>query len=321
MSAQILGETGNFRKRKISFLGGTFDEIYPHIPKFEFGALTLGNDEPVNPYLRTIIRKPRTRLERAMPVATVSNTYTLLQHRKVAVIVAKALRDMGLPYRELNCELGLTDFGELMVFRMYLPDDVSFVGADKHRMGLRVECFNSVDTSYRLVVLFGWLRFVCMNGLVIGDTLTEVRQLHSGSMNLNKISEGLKNGLALVEQDRKRLENWEKKKLDASSVRFWVDHDVKDCWGAKAAARVFHIAQSGCDVELPNPFSEGLPSEKPIRFLSRVPGQPNLSSTVYDLTQVLSFVATGRQNFERRVDGQADVPRLIEKYLERANSA
>jgi Domain of unknown function (DUF932) len=33
-------------------------------------------------------------------------------------------------------------------------------------LGLRLECFNSVDGSSRLVILFGWLRFVCTNGLV-----------------------------------------------------------------------------------------------------------------------------------------------------------
>ena len=74
-------------------------------------------------------------------------------------------------------------------FRIYLGDSYSFTDMHKEKLDLRLECFNSVDGSSRLVILFGWLRFVCSNGLVIGETKIEIKERHGQNLDLNSIAE------------------------------------------------------------------------------------------------------------------------------------
>jgi hypothetical protein len=93
----------------------------------------------------------------------------------------------------------------------------------------------------------------------------------------------------------------------------WADDHVSEDRGKKAAARVFHICDSGKDIEIVDPFALGAATEKPIRYLAPVPGAPKRASTKYDVAQALSFVATQRKNAEERVAWQNVIPRLLEQ--------
>jgi hypothetical protein len=70
------------------------------------------------------------------------------------------------------------------------------------------------------------------------------------------------------------------------------DAHVSEEWGKKAAARVFHICDSGKDIEIDDPFALGAATEKPIRYLAPVQRAPERALTKYDVAQALSFVAT-----------------------------
>lgn len=74
-------------------------------------------------------------------------------------------------------------------------------------MDLRLECFNSVDGSSRLVVLLGWRRLVCSNGMVIGETMVDLHDIHNQSLTLEPIPEIIRGGLSKVGQDLARLRN------------------------------------------------------------------------------------------------------------------
>ena len=82
--------------------------------------------------------------------------------------------------------------------------------------------------------------------------------------------------------------------------------------GKKAAARVFHICDAGKDIEIEDPFAPGKATQKPVRYLERVPESPERAATKYDVSQALSFVATRRRDAEERVSRQADIPQLLE---------
>ena len=86
---------------------------------------------------------------------------------------------------------------------------------------------------------------------------------------------------------------------------------VSEEWGKKAAARVFHICDSGKDIDIDDPFALGAATEKPIRYLAPVPGASTRASTKYDVAQAMSFVATHRKNTEERVFWQDSIPRLL----------
>lgn len=206
-----------------------------------------------------------------------------------------------------------------MNFRIYFPEDYSFTEAHGLKLDLRLECFNSVDGSSRLVILFGWYRLICSNGLVIGETKIEIKERHGQSLDLASIPERIRPALEAVEADRARMERWQAEQVAIDDIAPWADGSVTKKWGKRAATRVFHICDSGKDIEIGDPFAPGAATEKPIRYLARVPGSPERAATKYDVSQALSFVATRRNNSEERVARQADIPRLLKHLPEHAS--
>ena len=86
-----------------------------------------------------------------------------------------------------------------------------------------------------------------------------------------------------------------------STIATWADSHLSEEWGTKAAARVFHICDSGKDVEIDSLFAGGAATKKPIRYAANVPGCPERATTKYDVSQAMSFVATQRNNTEERL--------------------
>ena len=89
-------------------------------------------------------------------------------------------------------------------------------------------------------------------------------------------------------------------------IATWADEKLSENWGKKAAARVFHICDSGDDIELKDPFASEKAIEKPARYIGQVPGSPKRAATKYDVSAALSFVATRRNNAEERVTRQGE---------------
>ncbi len=314
----ISSEQSRWRARDIKFVSGNLDQIFEHIPLFEFGDFSAGDGAGVNPLYKSIVRIPMTEYERPFPVAIVSPSYSLVQHRELADICVNAMAESGIRTTEMRFEVGLSQYAELMVFRIYLPERFNFKGRDGHSMGLRIECINSVDGSYRMVVLFGWLRFVCLNGMVIGRTLTEIREIHSGEMDLRKIVQGLQEGLSIARRDSEILSDWENVFPSIKTLSDWTNEVLAPKWGVLAAMRVFHISNSGHDVKLKVPFAEGNSTEKPVEYLDPVPGAKKTYETAYDVLQAMTFVASQRSNFEERVRWQSEVSGLIDTLITRS---
>jgi hypothetical protein len=176
-----------------------------------------------------------------------------------------------------------------MNLRIYFVDSYSFTDVHGTKLDLRLECFNSVDGSSRLVILFGWFRFVCANGLVIGETKIEIKERHNQSLELPSIPDRIRPALEAVKTDRSRMKKWQAEKVVMDDIAAWVDETLSKQWGKKAAARVFHICDSGKDIEI-DPFASGDATAKSIRYLDHVPGSPQRAATKYDVMQALSFV-------------------------------
>jgi Domain of unknown function (DUF932) len=220
----------------------------------------------------------------------------------------------GVDLSKVRCEIGLTELDEWMNLRLYFPEYYSYRPSDHNKLDLRVEIFNSVDGSSKLTLLLGWFRFVCSNGLVIGKTLTDIRDIHNQALDLIKFEDAIASGTLFAEQDKERLANWEHQPVEINELlRAWVDKTVSKGWGKKAACRVFHICKSGYDVEFADPFASGLASEKPVRQLGRVPGAAAPVANLYQVCQALSWVATRRLSAEERIDWQTSIPTLIEQ--------
>ena len=308
----LLQEHANWRSRKVQYSAGDWDAIQTVLPEFDLLPFNAGQDEPANPFLQTVMRRPLTAAERPIPVAVVSRNYSLAPHRHVAALCREGLIKAGIEPADLRYEVGLSELGEWMNFRIYFADSYSFTDVHGNKLGLRLECFNSVDGSSRLVILFGWLRFVCANGLVIGETKIEIKERHRQSLQLPSIPKRIRPALEVVKADRAKMKKWQAENVVMDDIKAWTDANLSEQWGKKAAARVFHICDSGMDVEI-DPFEPGAATAKPIRYLDCVPGSPQRAATKYDVMQALSYVATHRNNTEERVNRQADIPRLLER--------
>lgn len=314
----MMPEEALWRSRKVQYFAGSWEALESILPAFQLVPFSAGADEPPNPFLQSVIRLPLTTVERPMPVGVVSHTYSLAQHREVAALCRDGL--INVPHAkiepdELRYEVGLSELGEWMNFRIYLPERYEFTDSHREKLALRLECFNSVDGSSRLSVLFGWFRFVCANGLVIGKTKIEINERHGQSLQLQTLPERIRPALKEVEADRKRLKRWLDEPVGMDRIATWANGTLSEKWGKRASVRVFHICESGRDVEIDDPFAPGSATEKPVRHLSRVPGSPKRAETKYDVAQALSYVASGRNNTEERVARQADIPTLIEHLM------
>jgi len=315
---QVLDERAQWKTREIEYISGPLSALLKRVPTFEFSPFRVAEGEPENPYHHTVVRLPLGPAERKVPVALVSKSYALVQHQELIEHVVQALEANGIARNSVKYELGLTSLGELMVFRAYLESLKAFEGRDGEKMALRLECVNSVDGTYRLVVLLGWFRFICLNGLVIGRSLTEMRQTHSGKIEWRSISEALERGLCAAEADRSQLARLEDERCveDRGAFEDWVNTDVAQKWNKTAATKVFHATMRGVDVEVADAFSPEPPSNKPVHEHGPIPGAVAPCKTMYDVAQALSYVATRRAIFEDRLAWQAQIPDLLQRLRE-----
>ena len=307
----IQPETLRWRSREVCYYAGGWDDVLSVLPEFETVPFRAGPKDPSNPFLLTVSRKPSA-VEQPMPVGVVSHRYSLVQHRNVATRCREGLVSARVEPADLRYEVGVSQLGEWMNFRIYLPDKYSLCDSHGQKVDLRLECFNAVDGSSKLIVLFGWYRLVCANGMVIGESKIEIRERHGQPLEIDSIPERIASSLHAAQADKRRLEQWERTPIDVEDLGPWVDGPVTERWGKRAAARVLHICGTGHDVEIDD-FAPGAASEKPVRRRRPVAGSPTPARTNYDASQALSFVATRRNDADNRLGRQADIPALIRK--------
>jgi uncharacterized phage-associated protein len=310
---ETLDETGRWRARDVTYWAGPWSQVKKQIPTFKTDEFRATEKAPANPHLNVVVRVPRSNYEQPVPVGTVSKSYTLAQHAAVGEMCLEGIREAGVAADSLRCELGLTELGEWMNLRIYFPKAFSHMPKDGQQLDLRLECFNSVDGSSRLVIFLGWLRFVCSNGLVIGETKVELRDIHNMNMNLGKIPSLITDGLEFVQKDVNRISLWEGQQINRERFVPWVNKTLTGQWNKTAACRVFHICESGEDIKISEPFAPGEATEKPIVKLGSVPGAAKKAVSLYDVSQALSWVATKRNNPEEKVEWQLAIPKLIEQ--------
>lgn len=304
--------TARWRARNVAYMAGRWSALQRMVPRFSIEDFRVDVDGPSNPHILTVVRLPLSAPEKRMPVGTVSTTYALAQHHDVVDMCMKGIAYHGVQASELDCEVGLTELGEWMHFSAYFPDSFTFVPKDNKPVRLRLECFNSVDGSSRLIILFGWLRIVCSNGLIVGETKAALRDTHDENLNLQIIPKIISEGLAKVKVDMARLSGWDQHLVKMPIAERWFDTKLAETWGKKAACRAIHICRSGQDVEILDPFYGGAPSEKRVELTGPIPGAVYPACTLYDVSQVLSWIASRRKSVDERLEWTEAIPPLIE---------
>jgi Domain of unknown function (DUF932) len=241
-----------------------------------------------------------------------STTYQLGQHADVVEMCLAGIREHEIDPGLLRREVRLTPLGEWMNFRAYFPETFSHEPRDGNKLALRLECFNSVDGSSRLVILFSWLRLICTNGLMIRETKAALRDIHDENLDLDVIPKIISEGLKKAKADEVRLRQWEDSLVLLPKLDGWIDGHLAERWSKKAACRALHICPSGTDAEILDPFDGRKPTDKQVRLLNPAPGAPKGVKNLYDVCQALSWIATQRNNADERLEWQGHVPELIE---------
>ena len=299
----------------VTYHNGNLTDIRNHIPAFErcgFGLTQADNQlSRLNKRLDTIVRRPFGDDKAFVPVGVVSKDYALVQHGAVLDVVITAFENVKIPPAAVKAELRITEYGERMALSLYLPDEYRFDPGDGYPMALRLECLNSVDGSTRFRVLMGWLRLVCSNGLIIGVTHSDVRRRHIGDLGIAGVGAVLTSGLRESKTEKKNFEGWRKAEITLNRIVPWVDKDLRKEWGFKAAARTFHIARFGYDADVVGQYKGSTPATIDMQKTKRVPGAPHECRNLFDLSQILAWLAKERRDVQEQLEWREKIHELL----------
>ena len=297
---------------------GSLSEIRARLPSIDRRpfVVTLARQQipSVNPRLDLIVRLPFEDDKKLVPLGVVSKDYAFIEHTTVLDHTIDALYENDINPMDIEAELKLTEYGERMALSLFLPPKYDYTVGDKDSMSLRLELLNSVDGSTRFRVLMGWFRLVCTNGLVIGVTRAEFRRRHTGDLHVEDLTKILADGIRDSETEKANLDKWRRKSFPADGFREWVKTDLRKTWGFKAATRAYHIANTGKDVKLDGPFKGNDPTTIPTIPTDPVRGSPQKSSTVFDLSQILSWLAKERNDLQEQVEWREQIPELLAPF-------
>lgn len=308
------GRTKWFNSR-VTFHEGTLTDIREHIPEFEwrgFGLTQPGGEQVrLNEHLDTIVRLPFGEDKTFIPLGVVSKDYTLVQHTAVLDVASRALDAASIALADVHAEVKITEYGERMALSLFLPDKYRFDPGDGHPMALRLECVNSVDGSTRFRALMGWFRFVCGNGLIVGVTRSDIRRRHVGDLQLQDIGKVLSLGLKESIAEKKNFETWRTAPITQRRLEPWVDEVLRRDWGFKAATRVFNIARTGSDARIVGQYKGRRPTTIAVEQGTPVPGTPRESRNLYDVSQILAWLAKERRDVQEQIEWREQIPDLM----------
>jgi hypothetical protein len=183
---------------------------------------------------------------------------------------------------------------------------------DRDEMRFRIEVFNSVEGSCRLMAVAGWLRFVCSNGLILGTALMQLRQQHRQQLQIEEMGRLLRQALQSAGDDQHTVAKWRSMPIRADTLTEWVDHDVRGKWGIKAAVRVLAISRTGWDADLKGDVRNKRPSEVATEKTMEVPGIDPPVADAFGVSQALTWVAGQRAEIQEDLEWRSQVPELME---------
>jgi hypothetical protein len=236
---------------------GTLDyvmESLPHFGRQPFTMSSLNGDEVgVNRYVDMVYRMGTRQGEKPIPVGVVSKNYRLVDHQQLLSTIEQALIGNDIDMEQVRVTAKWTVHGERAHFSFLFPKEERFlhqVDDDEDKMRFRIEVFNSVDGTSRLMVVAGWLRFVCSNGLIVGTSLMDLRRQHRRQLEIEELGRLLRDVVQKAGNDKVIFRHWQSEVINPLALRSWADTDVKEQWGIKAAVRVLGIVRTGKDVEI-----------------------------------------------------------------------
>lgn len=294
-------------------MSGKLSEIYQAVPLFSRHPFRSGGEE--NRYKDEIRREPLKVDEEQIPVATVSKTYSLIQHREVLASVYRALQLLNLECADIESNLLLSEYGERMLWSCQLPN-FDFDPGDDHPIVLRMNCLNSVDMSTSLEVTLEWFRLVCSNGLMFGVGDSRMRKRHIRSLDPADVAGYVREQLSQAKSEQSLYREWLGQKVTLEQSSKWVDATVAKEWGPHAAARVWQVISFGVDGEVQQSKEKKPPHLLEVKATTKVPGAPVPTDNLFHASQALSWIAGTRKSVQERTQYITQIPALMEPLVE-----
>jgi len=274
-----------------------------------------GDELGINSYLDMVYRLPIRQNERPVPVGVVSKNYRLLDHHQLLRAI-QSMANRKLDLENVRVVGEWTIHGERAHFSIIFPPEEHFtVGTvgNKDEMRFRIEVFNSVDGSCRLMAIAGWLRFVCTNGLIIGAALMQLQQQHRQQLEVEELARQIGEAIESTWSDKAKFERWMSVGVEKSVLVPWIDEEVCALWGMKAAVRVLGITTDGWDVKPVGDMRNRRPSQIKTNRISQVPGVDAPVRSLFGVSQVLSWIAGQRGDISEDLQWRSQVQDLIAK--------
>jgi len=299
---------------------GAFGDVLnalPHFGRQPFAMPSLNGDElGVNSYLDMVYQMPIHQSEKAIPVGVVSKNYRLVDHHHILRTIQQSIANRKLDLEKVQVFAEWTIHGERAHFSIIFPPEEHFtVGTvgNSDEMRFRIEVFNSVDGSCRLMAIAGWLRFVCTNGLIIGAALMQLQQQHRQQLEVEELARQIGEAIESTWSDKAKFERWMSVGVEKSVLVPWIDEEVCALWGMKAAVRVLGITTDGWDVKPVGDMRNRRPSQIKTNRISQVPGVDAPVRSLFGVSQVLSWIAGQRGDISEDLQWRSQVQDLIAK--------
>ena len=94
-----------------------------------------------------------------------------------------------------------------------------------------------------------------------------------------------------------------------------MDTDLRKAWGFKAAARAFHIVRFGSDGDIAGQYKGSTPSRIAMKRTHGVPGSPKECSTLFDVSQILAWLAKERRDLREQWRWREQIPELLKPLM------
>ena len=294
---------------------GNLTEISDSIPFFEREPFKIGRSENKN--LDVVVNAS----DGGMPIATVSKSYSLVQHANILNTIQGAFEKLKLNIDETECNLYLTEYGERMWLRVQFLKGHAFNPGDGHPLIPQLHIRNSVDGSTPLMYELAWYRLICENGLMCLDTESRFRKRHTASLEPKLFVKYLSDNISTILSEKETYAKWKQKELNADTdieiLQNWIDTTISRGWGPNCAERVYSIVETGQDVKVTR-FKNKTTEENEDSYIIRVslegdvPGaQP--AENIYDVANALSWVSSHQNSLQKQYTMMLQVPRMLKE--------
>ena len=293
---------------------GNLAEIRDSISVFEKQPFKINASE--NEYSDVVINTS----DGGTPIAVVSKSYSLVQHRDILNSIDRAFRKLEYNIDETECNLYLTKYSESMWLRIQFMKGSMFDPGDGHLLIPQLHVRNSVDGSTPLGFELGWYRLICKNGLMCLNTNSRFSKRHTISLKSEQFTEYLDESISKVQSEKETYTRWKQKKLDLDTdgemLQNWVDTVISKKWGYNLAERAYNILITARDGKITRFKEKGFGKKKNsymIRISSEfdVPGaQP--AENMYDVANALSWLSSHQNSLQTQYRMMGEVPEMLQ---------